>query len=75
MLTGCHSTHSPVVDLLGSYFPAWIICIVIGLVLTVIARQVLIGFRLDDHLRPGPVVYLSLMVCFTLAVWLIFFKN
>jgi hypothetical protein len=63
------------VDVLGSYFPAWIICIVIGLVLTILARQVLIVLKLDKHLRPAPLVYLCLMVCFTLLVWLIFFKN
>jgi hypothetical protein len=75
LLAGCHSTHSPTVDVLGSYFPAWIICIVIGLALTIIARLFLIGFKLDKHLRPAPLVYLCLMVCFTLLVWLIFFKN
>ena len=48
LLAGCGADyHSPTVDLLGSYFPAWMICIVIGLALTVIARQVLIGFKLD----------------------------
>jgi hypothetical protein len=75
LLAGCHSTHSPTVDVLGSYFPAWIICIVTGLVLTVVARQILIGFKLDPHLRPAPLVYLCLMVGFTLLVWLMFFKN
>jgi len=72
---GCQHTHSPTVDILGSYFPAWIICIIIGLVMTVIARQVFIGFKLARHLRPAPAVYLCLMICFTLTVWLIFFKN
>ena len=72
---GCHSTHSPTVDVLGSYFPAWIICIVMGLLLTIIARQLLIGFKLDQHLHPAPLVYLCLTICFTLAVWLLFFKN
>lgn len=72
---GCHSTHAPTVDVLGSYFPAWIICIVAGLMLTIIARQFLIGFKLDPHLHPTPLVYLCLSICFTLAVWLIFFKN
>jgi len=74
-LAGCHSTHSPTVDVLGSYFPAWIICIVTGLVLTILTRQVLIIFKLDKHLYPAPLVYLSLLIVFTLLVWLIFFKN
>jgi hypothetical protein len=75
LAAGCHSTHSPTVDVLGSYFPAWIICIVAGLMLTIIARQFLIGFKLDQHVHPAPLVYLCLSICFTLAVWLVFFKN
>lgn len=76
LLAGCRTdAHSPTVDVLGSYFPAWIICIVIGLTLTLVARQLLIGFKIDAHLRPAPLVYLCLMILFTLAVWLLFFQN
>ena len=75
LTAGCHSKHSPTVDVLGSYFPAWIICIVAGLLLAIVARQFLIGFKLDQHLQPAPLVYLCLTLCFTLAIWLIFFKN
>jgi hypothetical protein len=75
LLAGCHSTHSPTVDVLGSYFPAWIICIVAGLTLAIITRLILVGFKLNAYLRPAPLIYLCLTVCFTLAAWLIFFKN
>jgi hypothetical protein len=75
LLTGCRSTHSPTVDVLGSYFPAWIICIVTGLVLTILTRQVLILLKLDKHIHPAPLVYLCLITSFTLLVWLMFFKN
>ena len=76
MLTGCGvNRHSPTIDILGSYFPAWIICIVLGLALTLIARQVLIGFKLNTHLHPAPLVYISMLVFFTLTLWLVFFKN
>ena len=75
-LSGCaNSDHSPTVDILGSYFPAWIICIVLGLALTLIARQILIGLKLNTHLRPAPLVYISILVSFTLVLWLSFFKN
>ena len=73
---GCSAgTHSPTLDVLGSYFPAWIVCIVIGLVLTVITRQLLIGFKLDVHLRLAGLVYLCMTVLWTLAAWLLCFKN
>jgi hypothetical protein len=76
LLAGCRTdAHSPTVDVLGSYFPAWIICNVIGLALTLVARQLFIGFKVDAHLRPAPLVYLCLTVFFTLAVWLLFFQN
>ncbi len=74
---GCRATgaHSPTLDVVGSYFPAWMVCIVIGIGLTVVARQVLILIKLNDHLHPAPLVYLAMMVLGTLAVWLIEFKN
>jgi hypothetical protein len=75
-LTGCGADdHSPTVDILGSYFPAWIICIVLGLALTLIARQVLIGLKLNTHLHPAPLVYTGMLVLFTLTLWLAFFQN
>jgi len=76
-LGGCAvpGDHSPTVDVLGSYFPAWMICVVIGLALTLIARLLLIAIRLHPHLQPAAIVYPSLMVIFTLVTWLAFFQN
>jgi hypothetical protein len=75
-LSGCSANdHSPTVDILGSYFPAWIICLVLGLALTLITRQILIGLKVNTHLFPAPLVYISMLVTFTLALWLSFFRN
>jgi hypothetical protein len=51
------------------------VCILIGLVLTVITRQLLIGFKLNVHLRFAGLVYLCMTVLWTLAAWLLCFKN
>lgn len=76
LLAGCRTDdHAPTVDIVGSYFPAWIICMVSGLLLTLIARQIFIGLKLNAHLRPIGLVYLCLMMVFTLAIWLLFFQN
>ena len=76
LLAGCGTdTHSPTIDVLGSYFPAWMMCIIIGVVLTLVCRQLFIGLKFDLYLHPAPVVYLCLTISFTLAVWLMFFKN
>jgi hypothetical protein len=72
-LAGCARFHSPTIDVLGSYFPAWMICMVCGLALTLIARLLFVAARLRVY--PAPVVYPCLMALFTLAVWLILFEN
>jgi hypothetical protein len=69
------NSHSPTLDVLGSYFPAWMACIILGLVLTIVVRQILIGFKLNAHLRPAPLVYLCMAIFWTMAVWLICYKN
>lgn len=76
ILAGCHAdAHSPTLDVIGSYFPAWVACIVIGLALTLITRQILIGLKVDAYLRPILLVYLCLMIFYTLSTWLLFFQN
>lgn len=67
--------RSPTFDVLGSYFPAWMACIISGILLTLITRQLLIGFKLNTHLYPAPVVYVCMMILFTMAVWLVLFKS
>jgi hypothetical protein len=67
--------HAPALDVFGSYFPAWMPCIVSGLVLTIIVRLLLMGFGVSAYLRPKALVYPCMVILFTLAVWLVFFKN
>ena len=65
--------HSPQIDVFGSYFPAWMVCIVVAIVLTVVARQVLVALEIDPHLRPAGLVYLSLWAVFALSIRLVFY--
>jgi hypothetical protein len=74
ILAGC-SGRSPTIDIVGSYFPAWLLCIVIGLALTLITRQLLVGLKLNAHVRPAAIVYPGMIILYTLAVWLVFYKN
>jgi len=69
------SQHSPTVDILGSYFPAWMICIVSGLTLTLIAHWIVQVGRLKPYLGPAPLIYSCLMIIFTFATWILFYQN
>jgi hypothetical protein len=69
LLAGC--TRAPTVDILGSFFPAWLICLVVAILLTALVRFVLLRLRLKVAF---PIlVYPSLAALFTFALWLIFF--
>jgi YtcA family len=67
--------HSPTVDILGSYFPAWMVCIISGLTLTLIAHWIVQMCHLKPYLGPAPLIYSCLMIIFTFATWILFYQN
>ena len=69
------SPHSPTVDVLGSYFPAWMVCVLSGLALTFAARWIVRVGSLEPYIGPAPLIYSSLMIIFTFATWILFYQN
>jgi hypothetical protein len=67
--------HSLTVDILGSYFPAWMVCILSGLTLTLIAHWIVQARNLKSYLGPLPLIYSCLMIIFTFATWILFYQN
>jgi hypothetical protein len=70
VLTGC--SRAPSFDILGSFFPAWLLCLFLGLVLMTVTRQLIV--RAHVELAVPVVTYPSLTALFTFAVWLAFFR-
>ncbi|HXJ34587.1 MAG TPA: YtcA family lipoprotein [Candidatus Eisenbacteria bacterium] len=66
---------APSVNILGSFFPAWLISIVIGVVLTIVTRQVFIALGIASQLSPAPLVYLALAGFWIFATWLLLFGS
>ena len=69
------SHHSLTVDVLGSYFPAWMVCILSRLTLTLIAHWIVQFRNLKAYLGPLPLIYSCLMIIFTFATWILFYQN
>ena len=69
------SHRSPTIDILGSYFPAWMICIVSGLTLTLISRWIIRASHLEAYASPAPLIYTSLTLIYTFGIWIIFYHN
>jgi fructose-specific phosphotransferase system IIC component len=68
-LAGCG--QAPSVDILGSFFPAWLVCFAAAVLLTALSRFVLL--RLHMKVELPVLAYPSLTAFFTFALWLIFF--
>jgi len=68
--TGCN--RAPSFDILGSFFPAWLVCLAAGLLFTVAARWLLLRARIV--LAVPILTYPSMTALFTLALWLAFFQ-
>lgn len=64
----------PVIDVEGSFFPAWLLCFAVGIVLAVLGRKLFAALGLEPHLGPLVVVYPSLALLLTLVIWLVFFR-
>ena len=70
LLTSCN--RAPSFDILGSFFPAWLVCLALGLLLTAAARWLLLRVRVV--LAVPVLTYPSLTALFTFALWLTFFR-
>jgi hypothetical protein len=71
LLGGCR--RAPSIGIYGSYFPGWLVCLAIAVVLTLMARLLLRRYGYEDHLRPLGLVYLCLAITLTCLLWLVFF--
>ena len=69
------SHRSPTIDILGSYFPAWMICIVSGLTLTLVSRWIIRSYHLEPYASPAPLIYTCLTIIYTFVTWIIFYQN
>ena len=67
--------YSPTINLLGSYFPAWMLCAVIGIVASVIIRQILAVAGINDYVVAPLLTYAALAVSATLLAWLLWFGH
>jgi YtcA family len=62
-------------DLLGSYFPAWMLCAAIGVLAAVIIWQILRVAGIDEYVVAPLLTYAALALTATLLFWLLWFGH
>ena len=73
LLTGCRC--APSINLVGSFFPGWMLCMALCAIGTLVVRQIFVKNGIDGHLPLRVFIYLCLWVCTTLTSWLFFFRS
>jgi hypothetical protein len=71
-LAGCD--RAPTFNILGSFFPSWLICLFAGVVFAVVANRVFVRLALDKELLWPIVVYPCVALLLACALWLVFFS-
>ena len=67
----CSCDGSPSRNILGSYFPSWMVCALAGIVATVIARSILKATGLLGELPAPLAVMLAIACTVTFGLWLV----
>jgi len=70
-LAGCG--HAPNIDVLGSFFPVWMLCVAIAIPLAFAVRVGLIRSKLESEVGPLALFYPFTVILFSSLLWLIFF--
>ena len=64
----------PQINVIGSFFPSWMLCAAIGIVVAVLARHLFLRVGVDPYIGPRAVVYPSLALLVTLVLWVALFR-
>ncbi len=71
-LAGCD--HAPEFNIVGSYFPAWLLCMAAGTALSGLSYLGLKRLGVDREIVASIVVYPSLALFYACALWLLLFR-
>jgi hypothetical protein len=69
LLAGCDGAPSR--NILGSYFPSWMVCALVGIALALVARAVFKASGLLEELPVPFVVMVAIACAATFAMWLV----
>ncbi|HTZ90518.1 MAG TPA: YtcA family lipoprotein [Alloacidobacterium sp.] len=72
LLGGCE--RAPTFSIVGSFFPAWLLCIVAGILLAWGAHWLFTRFEVDKNIQPAILVYPCLAAFFAFTLWLVIFS-
>ena len=71
-LAGCG--HSPMLYIGGSFFPAWLLCLAVGIVVAMVTQLFVSHRGLSAHLGAPVIFFPSLALLCACLLWLLLFR-
>ena len=72
LLQGCDQiARAPSIPIFGSYFPAWVLCAIGGIVVASLLRFAFVQTGINEHLIAPPLVYLSFAISAGIGLFLL----
>jgi len=65
----------PQINIIGSFFPSWMLCALLGILAAILGRWVFVRTGIDPYVGPRKIVYPSLAILITLVLWLGLFRG
>ncbi|MGA2251339.1 YtcA family lipoprotein [Terracidiphilus sp.] len=72
LLAGC--SHAPTFNILGSFFPSWLLCLIVGICVAALVHWLLTRYKLEKLIAWPVLIYPCLAAFFSFFLWLIFFS-
>jgi hypothetical protein len=70
--SGC--SRAPSVDILGSFFPSWMLCVSLGVAVAGFTHWLLVRMGLEKHISLQVLFYPSVAVAAACLLWLSLFR-
>ncbi len=65
----------PSLNIFGTFFPSWMLCTLIGIVVAIVAHQLFVRLHVDAELRPALLLYPAIVFGVTSILWLSFYGH
>lgn len=72
LCAGCNG--APSVDVLGSFFPAWMVCVIAAVVMAFGVRYVLLKFQMESEVGHLGLFYPCVVIFLACGLWLLLFR-
>ena len=72
LCSGC--ARAPAIDVIGSFFPAWMVCLIASIVLASALRVFLLRRQLEPAIEPVALFYPCVVILISCLLWLIFYR-